>query len=220
MSLSYYVYISDSKVDMLLPQIDPGFGAKRQTEVGVNLSVLSAKRTSEGPPNDRITRLEAVVRYLRDHGDLGTVDTPGQYFWGSLRMRWGAFRDDPASSLVFFGGRSEDTVVALGGSYRHVYDYVPDAESHGVGRSMMSSMLDGLGITSDLEDEYVADAVDGDLDRVDRAALGRVERAVARLRWPAQNVEFVAKRLLHGESPDGTGTSVLLGTPLYAAVVD
>ena len=46
MSLSYYVYISDSKVDMLLPQIDPGFGAKRQTEVGVNLSVLSAKRTS------------------------------------------------------------------------------------------------------------------------------------------------------------------------------
>ncbi|WP_416351752.1 DUF7019 family protein [Streptomyces rochei] len=50
--------------------------------------------------------------------------------------------------------------------------------------------------------------------------MGRVERAVARLRWPAQNVEFVAKRLLHGESPDGTGTSVLLGTPLYAAVVD
>jgi hypothetical protein len=135
-------------------------------------------------------------------------------------MRWGAYRDDPASSLVFFGGRTEHTVLALGGSYRHVYDRAPNAEEHGVGRSMMSSMLDGLGITSELEDEYVADAVDGDLDHVDRAALGRVERAVARLRWPAQNVEFVAKRLLHGESPDGTGRSVLLGTPLYAAVVD
>lgn len=72
----------------------------------------------------------------------------------------------------------------------------------------------------DLEDEYVADAVDGDLDRADRAALARVQGAVASLRWPAQNVEFVAKRLLHGDSPDGTARSVLLGTPVYVATVD
>lgn len=84
---------------------------------------------------------------------------------------------------MFFGGRSENTVVGLGGSYKHVWDSVPDAEARGVGRSMMSSMLDGLGVTSDLEDEYVADAVDGDLDRADRAALARVQGAVASLRW-------------------------------------
>ncbi|MET7526973.1 DUF7019 family protein [Streptomyces sp. 900116325] len=220
MSFSYYVYVSDSKIDMLLPQIDPRFGAKRQTELGVNLTVLSAKRTTEGPSDDRIRRLETVVGYLRDHGDLGSVDEPGQFFWGLLPMRWGAFPGDPTSSLVFFGGRSENTVVGLGGSYKHVWDSVPDAEARGVGRSMMSSMLDGLGVTSELEDEYVADAVDGDLDRADRAALARVQGAVASLRWPAQNVEFVAKRLLHGESPDGTARSVLLGTPVYVATVD
>lgn len=89
MSFSYYVYVSDSKIDMLLPQIDPRFGAKRQTELGVNLTVLSAKRTTEGPSNDRIGRLETVVGYLRDHGDLGSVDEPGQFFWGLLPMRWG-----------------------------------------------------------------------------------------------------------------------------------
>lgn len=220
MSPNYYVYVSDSKVDMLLPQIDPGAGAKRKVEVGVDLKVLSAKRTGESPADNRYSRLLTVVEYLRDHGDLGSVDEPGQFFWGMLPMRWGAFPGDPSASLVFFGGRSADTIVGLGGSHRHVCDTVPDAAAHGVGRSMMASMLDGLGVTSDLEDEYVADAMDSDLDRADRAALARVQRAVGSLRWPAQNVEFVAKRLLHGESPDGSAKSVLLGTPLYVANVD
>lgn len=217
MSFSYYVYVSDSKIDMLLPQIDPGFGAKRKAELGVSLKVLTAKRTVETPANDRIARLETVVRHLRDHGDLGSVDEPGQFFWGLLPMRWGPFPADGESPLVFFGGRTERTVVGLGGSLRHVLGTVPDATAHSVGRSMMPSLLDGLGISSDLEDEYVADAVDTDLDRADRAALARVQDVVTSLRWPAQNVEFVAKRLLHGDGPDG---QVLLGSPVYVALVD
>jgi hypothetical protein len=38
---------------------------------------------------------------------------------------------------------------------------------------------------------------------------------------PAQNVEFVAKRLLHGPSPvPGDDRSVLLGSPVYVALFD
>jgi hypothetical protein len=46
-SLRYYVYISDAKVDMLLPQVDPGFARKWATEVGVSLPFVSAKRQVE-----------------------------------------------------------------------------------------------------------------------------------------------------------------------------
>ena len=35
---------------------------------------------------------------------------------------------------------------------------------------------------------------------------------------PAQHVEFVAKRLLHGTDP--AGVPVLLGSPVYVALVD
>jgi hypothetical protein len=218
-SFRYYLYISDSKIDMLLPQINPTFGAKRTSEFGMNLKVLTAKRVSEPPAGDRIARLEQVVRHLQDHGDLGSVDEPGQFFWGLLPMKWGPFPSDADSSLVFFGGRTDRTVVGLGGSLKHVLGSVPDATEHGVGRSLMPSLLDALGVSSDLEDEYVVDAVDSDLDRADRAALAKVHQAVTDLDWPAQNVEFVAKRLLHGYSPSDE-TSVLLGSPVYVALVD
>lgn len=35
MSLRYYLYISDSKINIPLQQVDPGFGRKRTSEVGV-----------------------------------------------------------------------------------------------------------------------------------------------------------------------------------------
>ncbi|MET9242995.1 SAVMC3_10250 family protein [Nonomuraea sp. NPDC003709] len=218
-SFKYYLYISDAKIDMLLSQIDPGAGHKRGTELGVDLKMLKVKRTYEPSAGDRIARLELVVRHLLDHGDVGSVEEPGQFFWGLLPMRWGPFPVETGSSLVFFGGQTEETTVGLGGSVKHVLGSVPDAADHGIGRSLMPPMLDALGVSSDLEDEYVADAVDGDLDRADSAALAKAYEAVTSLRRPAQNVEFVAKRLLHGKDPR-SGESVLLGSPVYVALVD
>lgn len=213
MSFRYYLYISDSKVDMLLPQIDPAFVAKRGSEIGVKLSVLSLKRTAERAGNDRMARLERVVRYLHDHGDLGSVDEPGQFFWGLLPMQWGRFPG--AASLVFAGGRADRTIVGLGGSGRHLVGSVPNVGDEAQTWSQLPPMLDGL--ASDLEDELVVEAAEAPLDRADKTALATVSRAVGRLASPAQHLEFVAKRLLHGEYD---GTRVLLGSPVYIALVD
>jgi len=215
-SFRYYLYISDSKIDMLLPQIDPAFVAKRGAEIGVSLSVLSLKRTAERAGNDRTARLERVVRFLHDHGDLGSVDEPGQFFWGMLPVQWGRFPE--AVTLVFAGGRAADTVVGLGGSARHLVGSVPNLDPQDATWSHLPPMLDGL--ASDLEDELVVEAVEttgAPLDRADKTALATVNRAVSRLAGPAQNVEFVAKRLLHG---DLDATHVLLGSPVYIALID
>ncbi|MGW7041170.1 DUF7019 family protein [Streptomyces avermitilis] len=219
MSFRYYLYVSDSKVDMLLPQIDPGFTAKRTSEIGVDLKVLTAKRTGESVTADRFARLERVVRHLQDFGDLGSVDEPGQFFWGLLPMRWGPFPGEVGPSPVFFGGRTERTVVGLGGSGQHLLGSVPDADQ-GAMFSLMPPLLRGLGTDSDVEDEFLVDAINGDSE--ERTALAVVQRAVGRLKGPAQNVEFVAKRLLDGSSPlpESAGVSVLLGSPVYVALVD
>lgn len=216
MSFRYYLYVSDSKIDMLLPQIDSAFGTKRGSEIGVNLSVLSAKRTAERTRDGRIARLERVLWYLHDYGDIGSVDEPGQFFWGLLPMQWDLFPGH--ASLVFAGGWTEHTVVGLGGSGRHLLGAVPNVEAQDTAWSQLPPMLDRL--ASDLEDELVVETAEQSanfLDRADQAALGTVHRAVGRLHGPAQNVEFVAKRLLHGTHD---GISVLLGSPIYVALVD
>jgi hypothetical protein len=215
-SFHYYLYISDSKIDMLLPQIDPAYTTKRGSEVGVSLSVLSFKKTAEQPAHNRTARLERVLRHLQDHGDIGSIDHPGQFFGGLLPVQWGRFPG--AASMVFAGGRTDQTVIALGGSGRHLLGAVPNIDQADPAWSHLPPLLDGL--ASDLEDEILVEAAEqpGDhLDRGDLTALATVRRAVDRLTGPAQNVEFVAKRLLHGTLE---GQPVLLGSPLYLALID
>lgn len=220
MSFRYYLYVSDSKIEMMLSQIDPALTRKRTAELSLNLKVVGGKRATEVPAGgDRTARLERVVRYLDEHGDLGSVDEPGQFFWGLLPMRWGPFPTDPTGAVVYFGGNTENTVVGLGGSSRHVVGAPPpSAEYQGTAGSHTPAMLAAL--ATDPAVKALLDAVDDTLEKADRAALGAVQQANTTLRGPAHNVEFVAKRLLHGPSPAKENTSVLLGTPLYVALVD
>jgi len=54
-SFRYYLYTSDSKIDMLLPQIDPAFTRTRTSEVQLNLKMFSARRATSaaGAEGDR-----------------------------------------------------------------------------------------------------------------------------------------------------------------------
>jgi hypothetical protein len=227
LSFRYYLYASDTKVDMLLQQIDPAFTRKRTSEVSVGLKVVGAKRGTEVTEGtDRIARLERVVRHFDEVGDVGTVDEPGQFFRGLMDMRWGPFTTGAGSSLVYFGGRTERTVVGLGGSSRHVLGSpvpAPDGDNAVLARSLMPSLLVGLAEHPEIG-ELFEDAGQAPLD-ADLVPLRAVQRATALLRGPAQKVEFLAKRLLHGPSPSSEsgsrdGMTVLLGSPLYVALVD
>lgn len=214
MSFQYFVYISDSKVDMVLQQIDLGATRKRTSEVAVDLKFLKGKRGAESVVGaDRTARLERVVRHLTDFGDLGTVDEPGQFFWGMLPLTWGPLVGADGLSLVYFGGRTEETVLGLGGSRAHVFGAPPAGDRDPlISRSMLPSLLDGIVKAPEVA-AVLTDTYDGDAEAVEA-----VRRTTVDLRGPAQNMEFIAKRLLHGKSAEG-GT-VLLGSPLYVALVD
>jgi hypothetical protein len=55
--MKYYVYISDAKVDMLLPQIPHDARKKIATEIGIDLKVFQAKRKTEiQEGDDRIAK--------------------------------------------------------------------------------------------------------------------------------------------------------------------
>lgn len=229
MPLRYYLYISDSKVDMLLPQIAPRLAAKRTSEVDVDVKVVTVKRTIETQDEGRIARLERVVAHLEKRGDLGTVDEPAEYFTGRLPMRWGPFPGDGSSSLVFFGGETQRTLLGLGGSGRNLIGSLPNPnDGIGISSSSLPSILGSLDAASDADDEAVVEAAGAGRDaryQGDHAAFVTVHRGVRRLPGPSQTIEFIAKRLLRGPSPfpesdPSEDMSVLLGSPIYAALAD
>ena len=223
MSFRYYLYVSDAKVDMLLSQIDPGYQRRRAAEFSVNLTVVGVKRSTENPGTDRVARLERVARYLDEHADVGSVEEPGQFFRGLLPMRWGIVPTTDEQSLVYFGGRTEDTIVGLGGSPFHVLGAAPPTDPARVRRVVH----DARAARRPRRRRGRTGA--GHPGRRGRRGGGGGAGVGAPGRHPPAGAhaerEFLAKRLLSGPSPypelDGRpGMTVLLGSPLYVALVD
>ena len=103
--MKYYVYVSDSKVDMLLSQIPHEVKKKIAAEFKFDLKLLSVSRKSETESEEnRFSRLDAVVTFIRQYGNLGSSDEPDEYIQDELLMRWGPYGSDPKSPLVYFGG--------------------------------------------------------------------------------------------------------------------
>ncbi|MEU4009088.1 DUF7019 family protein [Streptomyces pseudogriseolus] len=223
MTYRFYLYISDVKVDMLLSQLAPSAAATRTTEVGVDLKFVNGRRTVESSPDtDAVGKLEKVLKRLDKQDVIGTVGEPGPFFRGRMLMRWGAPAHGDDRSLVFFGGRTARTIVALGGSTRHVLGSADDAaDGPPLARSLLPSLMDGLRLDPRIA-ALLTSATDTDApDDPDDVTLRAVREATDGMPGPAQTVEFVAKRLLQGPDPDaGNGTTVLLGSPLYVALAD
>ncbi|MFD0035587.1 DUF7019 family protein [Streptomyces sp. NPDC055059] len=223
LNLRHYLYVSDSKVDMLLAQIDPSFIRKQTTEYMADAKLAGIRRTTENTQNsDRIVRLERVIRHLKKHGDLGTADAPRTFvFQERLNMRWDLLRDSDGASLTYFGGRTDSgVVVGLGGSTHHLLGASPDSGgAPALPRSLLPSLLNGLRVDPEIDSLFTGDGP-GSRGTPEAAALTAVCQSVAALRKPLQTMEFIATPLLHGPSPrPECGSTVLLGSPLYVAQI-
>src|SRR5258708_39832202 len=118
--MKYYVYISDTKVDMLYPQIPKSLLKKIASNLSIDLKLLGAEVNigAKGSPSDetRYAKVKIVSEYIEKHLDVGTVDAPSTYVKGRLSMRQGTFKDQAA----YFGGETTQTVLALCGSIKHI----------------------------------------------------------------------------------------------------
>jgi hypothetical protein len=227
----HFLYLSPTKIDALFYQMDQGLLRSITKKLTIDLKIVKAELSS-GERNETLyARLKVALSYLERQSLIGSIDQPGRYFAGSLLMAWGPYiplrlgsESDPIdteSKLVYFGGRTDETILGLGGSMENVFG--------NVGASPTSSLSSTPGIlrilAKDLhqptlsKDNYPQDFKPDE----DRQALTAVELATRTQPGPWQEVEFVAKRLLWGESAiDSGGPSrrVLLGSPIYVALDD
>jgi hypothetical protein len=205
--MKYYLYISDAKVDMLLPQISDAHKKKVATEFGFDVKIFSAKRKVEEDENDnRIARLETVASFIREFGNLGTVEKPNEYIEDSMSMYFTVLDPEINQPAAYFTGKQLGTLVALGGSGHHLLGVGKPAATFGASLAFRILYLLNVGSDEQGINKYFG-----------MEAVLRVYDNLQSQRLPLESLRFMAKRLAieqHG------GKTIILGTPLYVAKDD
>ena len=76
--IDYFVYISDSKVEMLYEQI-PWDGRKKLSyELGIDFGIVKAKFSNVKNSIAQITKIKIIEKYIARK--TGTVHSPRSYF--------------------------------------------------------------------------------------------------------------------------------------------
>lgn len=119
--MKHYLYVSETKIDMLYPQILKTILDNIDDESNINAGFNTTLTANPDSGKTLYEKLDLVSSYLEKEGAIGTVDSPKQYFKGMFPMRWGPYGRDEKSQLVYFGGTTDaGTVLGLGGSIHHV----------------------------------------------------------------------------------------------------
>lgn len=221
-SLKYYLYVSDTKVDMLYQQVPKRLLQKIASELNINLKLVAAEIsvTSKSGLSEetRYSKLKIVTKYLEEHEDIGTIDNLGygSYFKGTLPMKWGLV--EWASELVFFGGSTAKTHVGLGGSTHHLIGNL--AASHSEIRLAPSTLPFLKAVLRKNPQSPIQVTEDRLLGDIEWMIIEEMERIGI-----SQNVEFLAVKYVFGgvqyiqyHGPETTQSWVVLGSPIYVAL--
>ena len=205
----FYLYISDTKVDMLLGQIPPRLLKRLAAEVTFDLKVVSVKVATRDAPETRFSRAAVVTRFLDGQGLIGLASDSSQYFAATaLPMRWGVIGRNQlteAPGIAFFTDEGDATRIFLTGSPHHVLGFVPDAN---VDHGQPGSYAPSLNLYWDAYKDW-----DEPPETQPRFEIAEDFRR--NLRRPVEHLSFVARRI--GQHTDAQGTLRVLGSPIWVA---
>ena len=207
--MKYYIYVSDTKVEMLYSQIPRHLRETVATELKIDLKFLSTTFSEDPTQETRYSKLEIVTKNIERSSVIGTVDKPGTYFQGTMRLRWGPF--EPFNEMIYFGGRTAHTILGLAGSTQHLISRIGSSE-FSMGISEAPNILRVLLTLDNPEKDASETSIDDD-------ELGLVAKATGLMKGPEQRLEFLAKRLIEGYARK-ENARIVLGSPIYVALAE
>lgn len=210
MEVKNYVYVSDTKINMIYDQIASPDVEKTGAEYGLDVKILKwvGKRETEKVVT-QMKKLERVVEFIKNSKTVGTVDEPSTYFFGTLEMRWGSLNGE----MALFVGETSRTGVALGGSVKHIIGQSADTSA---ASSVLPAIFTVFKKHTDAELAHTYPHPDL-LPLAPENELRYAWDVAANFRAPAQKLEFLARNYLCGRIGD---KNVLIGTPFYVALAD
>lgn len=225
--MKYYLYISDTKVDMLYAQIPQNSKYKISKELKIDLKILSTSFKEIKSEETRYSKLKIVIDFIEKNLNIGTIDNlgkffeetvhnPSDYFKGTLPMKWGP--SSYTSDTVFFGCSDKGNYfIGLGGSSKHVIG------NRGTGASLVPSSSTTSHLLSVIKKELqLLNIENGNSWENEDFALENVYYFTKNMNGPTQQIEFLARNLLQGYTNDHEGdlARVIFGTPIYVAIAD
>lgn len=215
--LQYYIYISDSKLDMLFDQIDQGLLKRICAEVRVDFKLLSVTlRDARDPTPGRMDKLKVVECFIEMHHHIGTIENPGhEYFRGQMNMRWGWLGEDG----VWFQGSQPggSHCVGLAGSRHHV---LGELRTSSYGTSTLPSIVRALERIDNEQTSSDAAQAEFPAGWLSRIFWGDLPNSLHSTFFQSQDLRFLAIPLMDIHAPlRHVGEAhIVLGTPLYLAM--
>ncbi|MGY4394190.1 hypothetical protein ACVWXB_007489 [Streptomyces sp. TE12347] len=220
--MRYYMYVSESKVDMLFQQIPQKLLQQLATEAKVDLKVLSlAVQKGASPEPSLYGRLDVVEEYLDREYSIGWMTEPTTWFRGELGLQIAGY--DAVTGPVFMTGRQARTVVALIGSAHHLLGNNTPTEHIPGSYSLLPPLFQLLREAREnwhiVPPDSRTRVLDGPWN--EQQALLDVVNFSGGMSSPPVKCEFLARRLLHGTHVTDDGVlDIVIGTPMYVAMAE
>jgi len=213
--MEYFLYLSDTKIEMLFDQVAPPSRGKLAGELEFNIGVLKAKFSTASVEKARHEKIQLIEKALAKK--IGTIYSPKEYFAGTMDMVWGPY--EQYEDIVYFSGAVQGVCVGLGGSINncvHSDRATPTSTtSFSYSPRLVAALarkkeiyLPGYGLGKRYSDS-----------EVNSDALAGVVEATYRHGLPRQRVKFLAKRVLQN-TLNPSSEIVLLGTPIYVSLAE
>jgi hypothetical protein len=225
--MRYYIYISETKIDMLFSQIIKSEDERREASLGFDLTVLKGElKESRGIPANKFKKLDTTIGALTKKGVIGSLEENKPYISGKLRMTWASFGFRSNSPITYWGYFSRKLVLGLAGSKHHLLGEQAggSAHSHSLTGPIVNWILREFGDTPP-EDEDIEEAQRHYYDFSDSIDHSDISNAIwlagSQIKGQRSDFDFVAKVLHRGKHRSYGDTNeweVILATPLYVAM--
>ncbi|RZQ63903.1 DUF7019 family protein [Amycolatopsis suaedae] len=200
----YYLYISSTKVDNLLPQIPAKFVKSFETEIKVNAGMLSAtvREKPAGEQAEISKKVGLLSAYLEREERIGSIALPDRYIKDVASLQYGVVAEY-ASDIAFFGGYVNGVKLGLIGASSSLVGSVSSSEANHAPYYYTLKFLNGLA------------QFDGNVSGGPPycSYSEAVDIALRALPPVTSRVEFLA-RTLYSKS------DVIVATPIYVALAD
>jgi len=221
MKLRDFTYISDAKIDVLLPQIPHTFQEEIAAEIGFNFGLLSGKIGSKASVLEtRVARLLVVERHIKQQEPIGTTTAPLKWMEGYLK----ATSLDVGAGALLYVADGPTWRLALAGSAKHLAGgAAPDSVS--VPFSFLPRIADHLAsldernhqILNTVPDRVAADLLGAGTSQRGKAWFQVIEWCLDHRLGTPQHIGFLAKRLVTDTSGERPTT---IASPLYIELLD
>lgn len=213
--MRYYIYISDSKLEMLYEQIPQRKRETIATELNINLGIVQANFSSERVENARHQKILMLEKFLGKR--IGTLNDTRPYVADIVTAAWGGFSVDYPGA-VYFGGTSNGLHFGLMGSMSNCIGG-PNAEP--TGYSLSSYVIEMFARRKLLPSKFSSrchhDMSAGEL--YDEACRGVIMANQCSID-PQERIRFLARTVIKRNASNEDEYSVYLGSPVYVAAFD